>query len=50
MTWALDTAPAPLRTAPLPLPGPTWRRRGVSLGVDMQAVLGQLHAMDVDRK
>merc|ERR1712215_563633 len=48
MTWALDTALAPLHTAPLPLPGPTWRRRGASLGVDMPAVWGQSPAMDFE--
>merc|ERR1719427_210263 len=50
MTWELDTAPAPLHTAPLPLPGPAEERRGASLGVAMQAVLGQLPAMEVDIK
>merc|ERR1712183_768186 len=49
MTWELDTAPAPLHTAPLPPPGPTWQRREASLDVAMQAVLGQSPAMTVDR-
>merc|ERR1719427_1176997 len=50
MTWELDTAPAPLHTAHLPPPRSIWRRRGASLDVAMQAVLGQLPAMEVDIK
>merc|ERR1719341_2110272 len=46
MTWVLDTALAPLFTALLLLHGRVLRRKGVTLGVDLLAVLEPSHVKD----
>ena len=48
MTWVPDTAHVPLLTVPLLPPGKVLRRKEVTLGVALQAVLELSHVKDVN--